>query len=120
MHRHHHRPANATNDQVARHLMVVRANALAAGALEGDDGVLADIKEITAAQMVVSLSFARPQLVGLDCRVEGELPGIVRVERQRTMYVLEVPPHPGHHHVSGTELRCSMPRLKNPIRHEKS
>jgi hypothetical protein len=118
MHLQNHGQADAADGQVTGNLVVIGADALARRALERDGGVVRHVKEITAAQVVVALGFARPQFGGLDGRFQGQSPRVVRVELHPTVHVLEVAPDPAHHHVPGTELRCRMPRLKNPFRHD--
>src|SRR5262249_9424231 len=110
-------PAHATDGQVAGHFIVVGPNALAVCALEGDGAVLGHVEEISAAQMVVALRLAGPQQVGLDRRLDGQVAGGGRGALQGAMHILEMAPHPGHHHVWSAELRRGMPGLKNPSGH---
>src|SRR5262249_20585371 len=111
MHLQNYRPADAPDGQLTGYLVVHSTKTLAIRTLEGDGRVLGHIEEITAAQVVVALRLPGPQLVCLDCRLDGQLRRVVRVELQRTMHVLEMSPHPGHHHVSGAELCGGMTRL---------
>src|SRR5439155_6117047 len=74
------RAADAADGQDAGYLIVTGTDAFATSALEGDGGVLRDVKEVTTAQMVIALRFAGPQLVGLNGRLDGQIHGITGVE----------------------------------------
>ena len=67
--------------------------------------------------MVVALRLSAPNLLGVDGGLDGQRRGLGGIELHRPVDILEMPAHPGDHHVADLKLRGRVSRLKSPSWH---
>ena len=65
--------------------------------------------------MIVACVDAGPTGGRVDFRFDGKLARIGWIELQRALNILEGAAYPRHHHVTRSELRSAVPRLKHPF-----
>ena len=111
-------PSDAPDRQFARELVIIGSDALQAGALERDLRKVGGVDEVGAPQVLVALRLSGPETRRVDRRLHGQRFGVVGVELQVPVNILEVSPHPSHHHVSDAELGGGMSGLEGPLGHD--
>jgi hypothetical protein len=85
---------------------------------EGDLRMVLNVEEVSAPQMRIALRFARPNESGVDhCPNSGQA-GILGIEVQSALHVLEGTTDVSDHHVPGSKLRGAMTWLEDPFGHQ--
>jgi len=110
-------PCNPTNRQIASDFSFVTTDALDFITFESDGRMVFYVKEISAAQVLITLWLSGPEFLGIDDHLDGRVHWIRRIKLQRAVHVLEVTAHPRNHHVPDAKLSGSMSRLESPFRH---
>ncbi len=114
----HDRSRDASDREIASSLVVACSASFHRRALEENLRVVCHIKEIRALQVGIAGGLARPQLIRIDHHIDRAMARIVRLEFHCAFDVLEVPPHPRHHHVLRAELRSTVSKFKSPRCHQ--
>src|ERR671919_114003 len=110
-------PGGAADGQVGDRSGVYVANPLGGPPAEPDRGMAVDVEEIGAAQVGVTVGFARPDCCGVDLPFEQGLHGVLGVELQPSVDVGEHATHPGDHHVAGAERGGGVTGFEDPSAH---
>src|SRR5437879_430585 len=86
-------------------------------ALEGNLGMVLDIKKVRAPQMIIAFLYSGPDVPGINLHLNRRVVRILRIKLQRAVNILEVSSDVGHHHVACAKLSRRVPRLETPFSH---
>src|SRR5690606_319954 len=108
------------NGQVAVHVSGVFAGNGDIGALEGDGGIIFNIQEVGATQVVIAIFHTGGDARSVDNRFDIAFFRMLRVEFELAAHPIEAATNGGHHHVAYGEVGAAVGRVKFPGRHVKS
>ena len=85
-----------------------------------DLGVMLDVEKVRGLEMGVARRLAGVQRPRVERHLDRAAVGLLAVELQLAVHVLDMAPHEGDHHVPHAERRRGMPRLEEPSLHADS
>src|SRR6516225_9481749 len=104
--------SDSPDGEIAAHHIVAGTELLDLIAGESDRRLLLHVEKVSAAKVVVASRLAAPKIPRVDFDRDGGALGMLGIEPQRALHVLEVPADAGHHHVSNAKRCGRMPGLK--------
>src|ERR1051326_9177216 len=106
-----------TNRQIAGQDVIVVADKFYIVTLKSDSRIVVYIQEIATPQVTITVRVSGPETAGIHRHSDRGIFRVCRIKFKRAVYVLEVSPDVGNHHVPCRKFSGCMPGLEYPFCH---
>src|SRR5258708_25947536 len=99
-----HLAGDAADGEIAGDAELMAGGLIHASAPKGNSRMVFNVEEVRTLEMRIPIRFACPESGDVNDRLDGTSRGVLRIKFHRPLHILDMPAHPGHHHVPGGEL----------------